>query len=170
MANSNMQEQQSDQVHQVDSLRQSPDQFQTPSSSPFRIALRPRHRPITSTNYQHASGGLVPYTSRRRHGRLTSALLGMVDSIEGHLLEFNGQGNVGSAATHDVPRLHRADGGLGRASEELEEGHNNLELNQEESSLAMAREFLSRLLMIWLVLSFCVYFYFELVRILGFYN
>lgn len=89
------------------------------------------------------------YTNNRhRHGRLTSALLRIVDSIDNL-----GQVPPSSSSSLGVvvPPLHQSDGGLdgiGRASEQHDSPQNGNDIgmmSQEESSLAMAREFLSRL-------------------------
>ena len=90
------------------------------------------------------------YTNNRhRHGRLTSALLRIVDSIDnlGQVPPSSSSSSLGVV----VPPLHQSDGGLdgiGRASEQHDSPQNGNDIgmmSQEESSLAMAREFLSRL-------------------------
>ncbi len=111
------------------------------SSSSFRLAYRPRHVDYSrSLQFQN-----------RQMGGLMGIVSGLVHSID----------NIGAAnqqsTTRDqseVPQIHRSDnglGGIGRASEQ-----NNDEqrfdgrgaagvMGGEDSSLAMAREFLSRL-------------------------
>ena len=123
-----------------------------PSSSPFRVALRPRHQSYSLTaptpQQQHQStnmppsgrpqGNLMPYTQRRtnqhrhhRHGRLTSALLGFVDTIDNLAISHHqpttapGAMQVQQPTTPAVPTLHRSDrglGGIGRASERQQNG------------------------------------------------
>ncbi|KAL9178478.1 hypothetical protein ACHAXT_001816 [Thalassiosira profunda] len=143
------------------------------SSSPFRVALRPRHqsRTLTPPTSRHPfAGGLppsgqapghVPFSrayanQHHRHGGLTSALLGIVDAVDNLAASRATAGGTGSGqlVTPAVPQLHRSDGGLGgigRASErDANADANDLGnggINGEDSSLATAREFLSRLLL-----------------------
>ena len=117
------------------------------SSSSFRLAYRPRHVDYSqSIQFQN-----------RQMGGLMGIVSGLVHSID----------NIGAANTQssshgttrdqsDVPQIHRSDnglGGIGRASEQNNE-LNGAQLDgsgaagamgEEDSSLAMAREFLSRL-------------------------
>jgi len=152
-----------------------------PSSSPFRLALRPRHQnqhALTApTQEQQWTTGIGSSLGRpqgqriysqsypnhhHRHGRLTSALLGIVDTIDSHLANTSHHASSSGASDgaresqppiSTVPPLHRSDGGLGgigRASEQSNHRGNADDGNgmiEEESSLAMAREFLSRLLL-----------------------
>jgi len=125
------------------------------SSSPFRLALRPRHQSHTMAVTPQRSGSDMAYSqaytnNHHRHGRLTSALLGIVDSIDNlGQLPPSSSSSLGVG----VPPLHRSDGGLGgigRASEQHDgprDGNGDGMMRQEESSLVMAREFLSRLLL-----------------------
>ena len=93
----------------------------------------------------------------RHHGRLTSALLGIVDTIDNLANNSTSSGATGHASTSVasvVPTLHRSDGGMGgigRASEVHQNGNGGdpmmTMMSEEESSLANAREFLSRLLL-----------------------
>ena len=141
------------------------------SSSPFRVALRPRHqsRTLTPPTSGHPfAGGLppsgqapghVPFSrayanQHHRHGGLTSALLGIVDAVDNLAASRATAGGTGAEqlVTPAVPQLHRSDGGLGgigRASERNANADaNNLGngMNSgEDSSLATAREFLTRL-------------------------
>ena len=178
------------------------------TSSPFRLALRPRYQPHTPTpppasavsrntgastqhpNLRPASSleqqqrqNNVPYSHAYSHhhpGRLTSVLLGIVDTVDNlavsHAQRRAGMNNASTrgeaTTTHGdntvaapmpvVPPLHRSDGGLGgigRASEDVRSPENSISnynggnstnsnnMSPEESSLAMAREFLSRLLL-----------------------
>lgn len=134
------------------------------TSSPFRMALRPRRQPFalsspprhqgyaTSQQYQQ-----MQTYAHRHNGRLTSVLMGFVNTIDNLAIQSGGssrqQGNQPLAAS--IPQLHRSDGGLGgigRSSEHTQQGGqaNSVHVNgmsEEESSLAMAREFLSRLLL-----------------------
>jgi hypothetical protein len=78
--------------------------------------------------------------------------MGLVDRID-NLAASNSQGDA-NAASHGnpvVPTLHRSDGGMGgigRASEQTTRDASMPHvLSEEESSLEMAREFLSRLLL-----------------------
>lgn len=172
-------------VHQPSLQPELNDQTTTtiPSSSPFRVALRPRHQSYSLTaptpQQQHQStnmppsgrpqGHLMPYTQQftnqhrhHRHGRLTSALLGFVDTIDNLATSHHqptaapGAMQVQQPTTPAVPTLHRSDrglGGIGRASERQQNGSSedageNAAMSSEESSLATAKEFLSRLLLI----------------------
>jgi len=155
----------------------SPNMTQSALSSPFRLALRPRHpslsmggggggahhqqRPATHAHRQGQSYSQMSYahSHHRHHGRLTSALLGIVDTID-NLANNSTSGATGHAsaapAASVVPTLHRSDGGMGgigRASEVHQNGYvgnggdPTMMMSEEESSLANAREFLSRLLL-----------------------
>jgi hypothetical protein len=97
------------------------------------------------------------HSSGVHHGRLTSVLMGIVDTIdnlaEQHASRRGGQSAsiVDAAPPVAVPQLHRSDGGMGgigRASEENSIQFNSTQITtEEESSFEMAREFLSRLLL-----------------------
>jgi hypothetical protein len=110
------------------------------TSSPFRLALRPRRQPFLS------SSPSVAYHPQH-HGGLTSVLMGIVDTID-NLAASNSQVVQDNPV---VPTLHRSDGGMGgigRASEHTaQDARMPHALSEEESSLEMAREFLSRLLL-----------------------
>jgi E3 ubiquitin-protein ligase RNF5 len=117
------------------------------TSSPFRLALRPRRQPFLSSSPPRAY-----HPNIQHHGGLTSVLMGLVDRID-NLAASNSQGDA-NAASHGnpvVPTLHRSDGGMGgigRASEQTTRDASMPHvLSEEESSLEMAREFLSRLLL-----------------------
>ena len=143
---------------------------QSALSSPFRLALRPRHpslsegmvhqqRPATHAHQQGQSYSQMSYahSHHRHHGRLTSALLGIVDTIDNLANNSTSSGGAaqasGAPAASVVPTLHRSDGGMGgigRASEVHQNGNGvdpMMMMSEEESSLANAREFLSRLLL-----------------------
>jgi len=146
----------------------SPNMTQSALSSPFRLALRPRHpslsgcmahqqRPATHAHRQGQTyAQTYAHSHHRHHGRLTSALLGIVDTID-NLANNSTSSGVGQAsstpAASVVPTLHRSDGGMGgigRASEVHQNGNGGdpmMMMSEEESSLANAREFLSRLLL-----------------------
>ncbi len=199
--------------------------IQSSSSSPFRLALRPRQQsPLLSTAPNPLLPPLLPppppparqrlqqlqqsspqiadgnrhsqtltnnhhHHQRHQYGRLTSALLMIVDAIENnigaatsmtitaHSRHDSGGGGSGGGATSVeqdgqqqpplqpalvVPPLHRSDGGLGgirqrRRAPESERGNTTIEgesssyrnrvnnINEEDLSMAVAREFLSRL-------------------------
>jgi len=147
----------------------SPNMTQSALSSPFRLALRPRHpslsvggtaahqRPATHAHRQRGQSYSQAYThSHRHHGRLTSALLGIVDTIDNlaNNSTSSGAGQASTQAASVVPTLHRSDGGMGgigRASEVHQNGNGGdptmMMMSEEESSLANAREFLLRLLL-----------------------
>lgn len=113
------------------------------SSSSFRLAYRPRHVDYSqSLQFQN-----------RQMGGLMGIVSGLVHSID----------NIGAAnqqsTTRDqseVPQIHRSDNGLGGIGRASEQNNDNDEqhfdgrgaagvIGGEDSSLAMAREFLSRL-------------------------
>jgi len=148
----------------------SPNMTQSALSSPFRLALRPRHpslssgggaqqRPAThAQRHGQTYSQTYAHSHHRHHGRLTSALLGIVDTIDNLANNSTSSGaGVGQASTPAasvVPTLHRSDGGMGgigRASEVHQNGQMDgdptMMMSEEESSLANAREFLSRLLL-----------------------
>ena len=119
-------------------------EYAASSSSPFRTALRPR-RPLGSD--QASLWTAAPYG--RGQGRLTSALLGMIDSLDGRSAGSPGGGGAGGVRA--APRLHRADGGLGGTGpEERPRGGDDGrgdggEGRDAPSSAGAAQEFLSRL-------------------------
>ena len=83
-------------------------------------------------------------------GGLTSVFMGIVDTID-NLAASQGGVNTVAHNNRAVPTLHRSDGGIGgigRASEQTNQDVNMQHvMSEEESSLEMAREFLSRLLL-----------------------
>ena len=150
----------------------SPSMTQSALSSPFRLALRPRHPSLSGgtvhqqgpATHAHRQGGqsyaqTYTHSHHRHHGRLTSALLGIVDTIDNLANNSTSSGaGIGQASTPAasvVPTLHRSDGGMGgigRASEvhqndNMDGDPTMMMMSEEESSLANAREFLSRLLL-----------------------
>ena len=120
-----------------------------PPLSPFRVALRPRARQredrLTAYSYRAYPN------SHRPHGRLTSALLGMVESFDN--LDAGTARQQAPAHPAGVPPLHRRDGrrgGIRGVAGEPQgagaDGHRDgMGSSGEDSSMAMAREFLSRL-------------------------
>jgi len=145
----------------------SPNMTQSALSSPFRLALRPRHpslsmrggmahqqRPATHAHRQGQSYSQAYTHSHRHHGRLTSALLGIVDTIDNLANNSTSSGRAGQVSTTTapvVPTLHRSDGGMGGIGRASEVRNGNVAdptmMSEEESSLANAREFLSKLLL-----------------------
>lgn len=115
------------------------------TSSPFRLALRPRRQP-----FLQSSPPRVQYANTQHHGGLTSVFMGIVDTID-NLAASQGGVNTVAQDNRAVPTLHRSDGGIGgigRASEQTNQDVNMQHvMSEEESSLEMAREFLSRLLL-----------------------
>jgi E3 ubiquitin-protein ligase RNF5 len=104
------------------------------TSSPFRMALRPRRQPFLSSSPPRA------YPNTPHHGGLTSVLMGLVDTFD----------NLASGPTSDearIPPLHRSDGGMGGIGRAWERDDGITSISEEESSLELAREFLSRLLL-----------------------
>ena len=112
------------------------------TSSPFRLALRPRRQPFLASSPPRAY-----HSNTQHHGGLTSVLMGIVDTID----NLASQGTDRTDSNPVVPQLHRSDGGMGgigRASEQPSQEADAPHLrSEEESSLEMAREFLSRLLL-----------------------
>lgn len=93
------------------------------SSSSFRLAYRPTNQ----------------YRNRNQMGGLMTMLVNSIDNIGAE------DQHRSSRNRPEVPRLHRTDrgmGGIGSASEQLSSAQ---QYHEEDSSLAMAREFLSRL-------------------------
>ncbi|KAL7495656.1 hypothetical protein ACHAWT_003976 [Skeletonema menzelii] len=119
------------------------------SSSSFRLAYRPRHVDYSqSIRFQN-----------RQMGGLMGIVSGLVHSIDNIGTANPQNSSQGTTRDHqpEVPQIHRSDnglGGVGRASERNNErGGEQLDgrgaagvMDGEDSSLAMAREFLSRLL------------------------
>lgn len=115
-----------------------------PSSS-FRLAYRPRHVDYSQTSeYRNRNMGM---------GGLMGIVSGLVHSID-NIGADNQQQRTSQGTTRDseVPQIHRRDrglGGIGRASEQdttQSDGSGAAGvMGEEDSSLAMAREFLSRL-------------------------
>ena len=95
---------------------------------------------------------IILVTVHPHHARLTSALLGIVDTIDNlannSASSGTGAGQASTPAASVVPTLHRSDGGMGgigRASEVHQNGNggdSTMMMSEEESSLANAREFL----------------------------
>ena len=115
------------------------------SSSPFRLALRPRRQPFLSS-----SSPPRVYPNTQHHGGLTSVLMALVDTVD-NFASNSQRGTDRANGNQVVPQLHRSDGGMGgigRASEQhIQESGTPHSMSEEESSLEMAREFLSRLLL-----------------------
>jgi len=118
------------------------------SSSSFRLAYRPRHVDYSqSIQFQNRQmGGLMG---------IVSGLVHSIDNIGAANPQSSSQGTTRDQS--DVPQIHRSDnglGGIGRASEQNNERNTSQldgsgaagAMGEEDSSLAMAREFLSRLL------------------------
>lgn len=113
------------------------------SSSSFRLAYRPRH-----VDYSRS----LQFRNRQMGG-LMGIVSGLVNSID-NIGAANQQQST-SRDQPEVPQIHRSDnglGGIGRASEQNnDEQHFDGRggaaggMGGEDSSLAMAREFLSRL-------------------------
>jgi len=119
------------------------------SSSSFRLAYRPRHVDYSqSIQFQNRQmGGLMG---------IVSGLVHSIDNIGAANPQSSSQGTTRDQS--DVPQIHRSDnglGGIGRASEQNNERNTSQlddsgvagagAMGEEDSSLAMAREFLSRL-------------------------
>jgi len=120
------------------------------SSSSFRLAYRPRHVDYSQT---------IQYRNRNMGG-LMGIVSGLVHSIDNIGVESQQQRTSQGTTGDEVPQIHRRDGGLGgigRASEQDNEYASHPDgssgttaggvMGEEDSSLAMAREFLSRLLL-----------------------
>mmetsp|Transcript_9400 Transcript_9400/g.20015 ORF Transcript_9400/g.20015 Transcript_9400/m.20015 type:complete len:470 (-) Transcript_9400:62-1471(-) len=139
------------------------------TSSPFRMVLRPRYQPHSlspvpasrergqPTQALQQSGAYSQPHAHYQPGRLTSVLMGFVDSVD-NMASSHGQQSDGRSPNDiqppPVPQLHRSDGGLGgigRASEQNDTYFHDIPSGNravaEDSSLALAREFLSRLLL-----------------------
>ncbi|KAL7466892.1 hypothetical protein ACHAXS_007164 [Conticribra weissflogii] len=139
------------------------------TSSPFRMVLRPRYQPHSLSpspvsrgrgQPTHASQESGSYSQPYAHyqpGRLTSVLMGFVDSVD-NMASSRGRPSDGRNPNSDqaplVPQLHRSDGGLGGIGRASEQNNSRVDdifpgssAGADESSLALAREFLSRLLL-----------------------
>ncbi|KAL7519212.1 hypothetical protein ACHAWX_003999 [Stephanocyclus meneghinianus] len=129
------------------------------TSSPFRLGLRPRRQPFLSSSPPDARHGpFHPGSVHAHRGGLTSVLMGLVDTIDSLAASHHAAsqsatyGQSTQEETMAVPPLHRSDGGMGgigRASEQSDSAFRPAQpvLTEEESSLEMAKEFLSRLLL-----------------------
>ncbi|KAL7488083.1 hypothetical protein ACHAW6_013676 [Cyclotella cf. meneghiniana] len=129
------------------------------TSSPFRLGLRPRRQPFLSSSPPDARRGpFHPGGVHAHRGGLTSVLMGLVDTIDSLAASHHAAsqsatyGQSTQEETMAVPPLHRSDGGMGgigRASEQSDSAFRPAQpvLTEEESSLEMAKEFLSRLLL-----------------------